>query len=259
VRSSLYRRGQGAAEEFGAHRGAYQERHLHRCDAFIRALLVFQVPETVDSITCERLVDRATNVVHKPRSNADALDAIHLHFAKTDGRALAWDVTLWFDHTKNYLVSKIRYEASGFAREEWVTRFGEPAAGVFFPERSEAISGSPEAPDGRATCELSNVKVNQQFSASHFELRYPPGVYLADSITRTRYQVDADGRQISKATAMDVGPPPPSIEESAGVGMTETVAEPWSWAQLLLPASFAILAIAAALGALKLWRRWRVA
>jgi hypothetical protein len=68
VRQSVVRETLGGQKVVGANRAAYAERYLTRCDAYIRGLLVLNVPGTIDYLPFERLLAKSTSVVKTKRT-----------------------------------------------------------------------------------------------------------------------------------------------------------------------------------------------
>jgi hypothetical protein len=234
-------------------------KHTNRLDVFNRGQLVLNIPGTIRNVPLEQVVDAAakTGTVQWISLGGAKVILLELFFEKAEGISTPWRVEFYLDPAVNYLVRKATYRTADARRDYVVVTFAEFPGGVFFPTRvNEQVSRDGE-PFASAVSEIKELEVNKPLPVGIFDLRFPQGVIVSDAIRREVYQVDSDGRQISKARKIGAKgplPPPPPVEAStrAAIG-TETLVEPQSWTRWILPFSLALLAIA---GLTVIGRRW---
>jgi len=160
-----------------------------------------------------------------------------------------------FDRRKNYLiteVSTIRTVANrNLSAKSRVTRFSEPAHGVYFPSHAVAEVFENDRLTYSQICEFTEIAVNKLFGEDVFALQFPSGCEVHDLIRGKKFVVDAGGRPIGEERSLTT-PPPPKGE----LGRTETREQPRSWTRWILPLSVFCLA-----ASLVVWgiRRWRLA
>lgn len=225
----------------GAGRDGYENRYLHRCDAWARGLLVLNVPGTINCLSFERLVEKSTRLKRAEWYTIDGnkLAMIELVIPQPNSPGDSWDVQFYFDPSVNYLVRKEVYRHGSYAREQEVVQFKECAPGLYFPER---VSGRSK--DSTSSTLLSEIRVNQPLPADIFNFRYPHGVYLSDGIKGVSYRTDPEGNPISAVTPHSRGPLPPRSEAEPATLGTETQEEPRSLTRWILPLALVILASA---------------
>lgn len=252
VRKLVHRKSDSAGKQLvGAGRDGYENRYLHRCDAWARGLLVLNVPGTINCLPFERLVEKATRLKRAEWKTVEGnkLAMIELVIPQANSPADSWDVQFYFDPNVNYLVRKEVYSLGSYVREQEVVQFKESAPGLFFPEQ---VSGRSK--DSTSSTLLSEIRVNQPLPAGVFNFRYPHGVYLSDGIKGVSYRVDIEGNPISAATPHARGPLPPRSDAESSTLRTETEEEPRSLTRWILPFALVILASA---GVVAVIRRWR--
>ncbi len=266
VSESVARRSLGGKAEVGAARNSFPNRYLGRCDAWVRGLLVLNMPQSVDHVPFEQLVAQATRLKRAERQTVDGkeMSVVQLLFDRIKERSTTWDVEIHFDPAVNYLVRKTIYTTAGangnVRREDEVVQFKEHAPGVFFPERLVGRSGSEGNYFFNHTSVISDVRINQPLPADIFRFRYPDGVLLTDSVRGAEYRVNSEGKRISPEVPLAGGVPPPSsgMAASSDAG-TETQEEPRSLTRWILPVSLGILVLAGVTAFLRHKRRARAA
>jgi len=157
---------------------------------------------------------------------------------------------IWLDPKYNYLVRRTVYDQpavkGGLAAvrtERVVTRFAEPVTGIFFPEEVQFTSAVNGKQDQSSTTVFSDIRINEPLPADVFDLPFPAGTEVDDSILGKRYKVDATGNPIGETIVPRRVAAPP-VQGSPGAVSTEEP-RPWSW--WVLPASIGILGWAAAM------------
>ncbi len=235
----------------GAARGGFANRYFPRCDAWIRGLLVLNVPNTAECVPFEQLVGRATRLRRAQRQNVNGkeLIVVQLFFERPKtGKGSSWNVEIDFDPAVNYLVRKTVYAYSNgkYQREDEVTQFKEYAPGLFFPELLVGRSGPEGKVDFSHTTVISGIRLNEPLPSDALRLRFPYGVYLTDSIRGVRYRVNQEGTPISPEEPIQSGrviPPPSPGEDPATDAKAETREEPRSVTRWILPVSLGILVV----------------
>jgi hypothetical protein len=204
---------------------------------------------------------RAANRIGKTeRRTVDGreLYAVQLYFDPKDAQGAPWLVEVSFDPQVNYLIRKFMRETRSGAKfkshgEEQVVKFAEVAPGLYFPER---IEGRDNLGDGQhittTTAVISDTKINQPLPEGIFQLRFPPGTYMADSLRKSSYRVDQDGNPISPEEHLIDEIPPPARNASASE--LDTREEPRSWSRWIAPTGVVIVAFGLILGAIRRWR-----
>lgn len=248
VRTSLVRTLEGGKEVVGASRAAFANRHLGRCDAWVRALFMLNIPGEIEYIPFEELAKKSKRLSSAKLKTIDhrELASITLEFDAREDSPATWVVEVQFDPQVNYLVRRVSYTATfkggKLYREDEVVEFKEFDPGIFFPVSARGRSG----PDGKTwdfnyTTTFSDVQVNQRLPDSIFHLRFPAGVTLADSIRRSSYRVDAEGNRISPETPdRGSGIIPPPVGNLDVEGGMESQEEPRALSKLILPVSLCL-------------------
>src|SRR5207248_11287010 len=179
IRDSIARKDLNGQELVTATKGSFASRYLHRGDAWVRGLLVVDVPEIGCSVPFEELRAQAAKVERVERLRADGREvvAVRLLFDPTHERQRKWEVEVHFDPSVNYLVRKVIHSRvgarSGFRRFEEVVQFKDCGGGVFFPERiiDRAETSNSSAANTKETV-ISHIQVNQPVPPSTFQLQY---------------------------------------------------------------------------------------
>jgi hypothetical protein len=196
---------------------------------------------------------------------------------KIDGRDLVY-VSLshdrarfewWFDPQVNYLVRKMAgelnaREAAGQKTEHVVSKFREAAPGIFFPERVERRFYKDGKQISLSIAAFTEIQVNPSLPQGIFELRFPPGIMVADQIQGKMFKTDDLGRAILPALDPKTGKPltlgtgemvPGAEGEDGSNRVTEE--EPRPWTRWLFPMSLGTLAVAGVLFVITKWRQPR--
>lgn len=249
IQKYVTRREIGGQPAARAGRDRFTHRHIKRCDPFVRGLLVLNLPNTIDCMPFEELVERATKFkkAKRERVNGKELIVVQLIFdtpKESKPTLPAWTVDIYFDPAVNYLIRQVIYTEQNYRREDEILEFKEHQPGLFFPEltagRSQVLPS--EAKYSEHKTKFSDIQINQPLSKDFFNFKYPHGVFLSDSIRGCEYRVDADGNQISQATPLGREPPPPGnagdVKHDFGA---ETQTEPRTLSHWILPISFGIL------------------
>jgi hypothetical protein len=232
-----------------AGRNSSPQKHSHRCDAWVRGLLVLHLPGSGYHLPFERLTEKASRLKKAEwrAVGGHKLAIIELNIPHPTEQGESYDLELYFDPSVNYLIRKEVLKSGNYVREHEVVQFKECAPGLFFPQR---INGRED--NGKSTTVLSDIHVNQALPADIFDFRYPAGVYLSDGIKGVSYRTDSEGNPISAITPHARGSPPPRSEP--GAIATETQEEPRSFTSWILPLALVILASAATLALVRRWR-----
>jgi hypothetical protein len=170
------------------------------------------------------------------------------------------DCEAWFDPQANYLVwrSVIKQTSPGLRvlAEHRVLRFKEVAPGLFFPEEVEQYDGAGGSLRAIRTASFTDIRVNQPLPRDVFHLPFPPGIVVIDVVQGKSYTMGADGKPTGPIKDLPQQPPsPPAAAEVEPLGAT--LEEPKSWTRWVLPASAAVLVLAAGLWAKRKWNALR--
>ncbi len=242
VRKSVIRRPSAGGPIVAAGRDGYENRNHHRCDAWVRGLLVLNVPGFTHSIPFEQFVEKASSLKRAAWKTVDGsrMAVIELVIPHRDQGRQPWDVEVYFDPGVNYLIRKDVRRQGSFVNEQEVVQFKECGPGLFFPER---ISG--RAADVKSSTVLSDIRVNQPLPADVFNFRYPHNIVLSDGIKGGSYRVDAAGNPLSALTPHSRSTPPPRGESvPTANSRTETQEEPRSLTIWIILLALVILASA---------------
>lgn len=221
--------------------------HIPRGDAFIRGLLILQVPGTSDCVPFEQFLARSKKGAEAKKVHLDSKEMIRVRAKFHEPDSEQWSVELWFDPSVNYLVRKKRYTSQdNYVLEDEVPEFQESGGGVFFPKKATGRSGSGGVFHHEHETTFSEIKLNHKLPDGIFKLQYPDGVYLRDNIRGVRYKVDSAGNRKSPEevlTSKKVAPPPPAPQEPRRF-QTASEEEPFRWEFMILPASMLLLCCA---------------
>lgn len=252
----------GSGKLVGAGRDQFENRYVARGDAFIRGLIVVNIPNTLRYVPFEEFLDQATKVLTTERKKISSEEVVIVRclFEKTNDQPVPWEVELHFDPSTNYLIRRVicsfRDQVGKFVRQDEVTHFKECAPGVFCPERVEGFAGYEGEPYFKHKTVISDIQVNQPVPDERFTMRFPGGVDFVDRIRGTYYRVDPGGNAISAETPLTKAIPPPSVEPGGKLTLgSESEDEPKSFVQWLLPTSVGILLLAGLFALLRRWRR----
>ena len=255
VRQSIVQRENNKTNLVAGNRDSLPGRYVHRGDAWVRGLLVLNLPESGRSVPFETFVDLASKVegVTKRTEQGREVLEVSLRFDPSNNRQRTWRVEIQFDPSLNYLVRKISHSIIGgpqFTRTEEVVQFKDCGQGIFFPEHIVGTSQTGEDNNGKSDSVLSDIRVNLPIGDEAFKLQFPKGTILTDSIRGTYYRVDADGTPLTKERELKARPSPSnsSDDSSQPVYVAETKEEPKPWFSSWLPwVSGALIVIGLAL------------
>jgi hypothetical protein len=248
VREAVSLRTLNGAQEGAASRSRLASRHSGRCEPWIRGLLVLNIPNTIDFIPFEQLVQAGRFRNAERRRDGDReMVLIELAFDPPDDKSsTTWVVEVYFDPNANYLIRKTVYQGSGtrttIRRIEEVLEFEEFASGLYFPKRIVGENSTDRGNHGKTTAVVSDIRLNQPVPESTFRLQYPNGIFMSDMIRGVRYRIDANGKAITKEEAIEKTLLPPGVSDSTG---TETQQEPRSLTRLILPIGLGVFALGA--------------
>jgi outer membrane lipoprotein-sorting protein len=254
VRQCLLTNSAGGTKAVAATRAGYASPHIHRCDAWLRGLLVISPPEDLSGLPLEQLASQSEGAPEVERKVVDGrpITALRLRFppSKQPARAADWTIEVHLDPATNLLIRKVIYTASTksgrFTRQEEVGQFKECAPGIYFPERVAGKSESGGKVTTTSETVFEDISINRPLPADTFVFRYPNGIHVTDSISNTSYRVDAAGNPTSKGVSLGTVPPVPSgLQESARGA--ETKEEPKPLTRWILPASGILVALGLAL------------
>ncbi len=227
----------------------------------MQGLLSINVPNTVECVPLDELIERATRVdkvIRQTSSGPEAVSA-QLFFQKHSPEERDWTIEVVFDSSVNYLIRRAIYSADDghYRRQQQVVQYKEVTPGLFFPEHVVGTSENNSVQESSLMADFSEIDVNTPLPPGVFQLRYPHGVYLTDAIRGYEYQVDAEGKQISKGKALAQGTQSPISEEERIVSAQEAKEEPQSNLRLILPVSLVLLLIGCSLLIRRGWRNRR--
>jgi len=112
IREGMTRASLGNKTGLGAGRQRFTNRYQPPCDAWMRGLLVLNLPNSTEYFPFEQLVERATRVGKVQKRSVDGKELIvaQLFFDRQEKHS-PWDVEIYFDSSVNYF-----YCASSFPR-----------------------------------------------------------------------------------------------------------------------------------------------
>jgi hypothetical protein len=257
IRSAVTRVKEEGGTTVSAVREVVPRRYLGRCDAFSKAFLVLNLPNTTESIPFEDLVDSASRFKSAKWEVNDGqrCAVIHLIFEPGNDRQKKWDVKIYFDPSVNYLVRRASYISSAnYHRDDQVTKFEECSPGIFFPVALAGRSGLDGKPNFTHRTQITEIKVNQPLPKDIFTFRWPNGVYLFDKVRGSSYRVNADGVAVSSEIPIEKIPviPPPAAGEEL---QQETTEEPRRAGWWILPVSGALVGVAVVVAFLRRFKR----
>lgn len=248
VRESLFRKSGADGRTVAAGRDSFGTRHIHRCDAWARGLLVVNKPESLQAFPFEQLCDIASRVkeCRKEVQGGKEYAVVTLQFDKSKDYSQNTELDIYFDKAVNYLISKVVQHPSSSRNmvvQEEVTRFGEVAPGIFFPTEtkgSTTIKGADYSSE--SSTQLTPKNVNVPILPAFFKMTFPQGIYMTDSIADTSYRIDQNGNKISSSAPLGKTAPPPAGTKYADVtAQGETTQERGSYLHLVPLAFLAVL------------------
>ncbi len=235
---------------------------LTDCDVWTRALLLQNLPDTVEYYPFEELVQKSSrSTTVQVTRDGRSMTVVRLRFSNTRPASTEWTVAVYLDPGTNYLVREMVYETvlkSGriLTRDYRVSEFTEPAPGLFFPARVECRSALAGKQWTTVATTFSEVRVNQPVPRDAFRLTFPDNVAVADNIRGEVYRVDTTGKQISPPEPLTRAAPPPILLSEGDVkstpSRTRTMEEPTPGYGWLVAGSLGTLAVA---GIIAAWRR----
>ncbi len=234
----------------GAFVTPYPQRHDG--DVWFLALIhltLVGVPQRPLSLT--ELLEAPHEVHQIKRVTEEGRELVYLDFSDDQSR-----FELWFDPATNYLIRKkvvhLRFHSAQWWRDV-VVRFKETAPAIYFPEHVVREQYYGDKLNLKTVIAFTDIQVNQSLPTGTFQLRFPHGVVVQDSIQGKYYRADAEGREIGpafdengKVMVFNQERPLPAGYPSDGP-FTSTPHEPGSWTAWILPASLTVLALAGAL------------
>src|SRR5439155_79810 len=99
----------------------------------------------------------------------------------------------WFDPRVNYLARKVITRVKQSVAEKTVQEFKEVKPGIFFPAVIRGSTQNAGKLDGRSTTTISKISINAELPADIFDLRFPPGIIVRDSLKNALFKADANG------------------------------------------------------------------
>lgn len=159
---------------------------------------------------------------------------------------------LWFDPRANYLKSRSvttakpgspRWPAgrSEVGSRTEVTRFAEPAPGVFFPAEVTKVQTMGGKFQYREVGQVTNIRINAPLPPDIFSLNHVPGDRVNDHLQGKTYTISPDGK--SQTNVRPVAPLTPPVGAPEVAELTETKAEPRSVTVWLLPLSAGLIGV----------------
>lgn len=233
--------------EYGASRISTLSSHMSNIDPWVRGLLSIPPPESPAGLKIEQLIEKCSNrdQMQVLKESNEGLLKIKMHFNELaiENRD-PWEMEVYFDPKVNYLISKVVYTRTGdnFKRTEETVAFKEVHLGVFFPEKTSTISESGGKVTHQGESVITSIKLNPELDSDFFKIQFPSGIFLADNLTKTYYQINEEGDPISKIRFQAKSPPSPRIEEDGIQPGMVTKSEPISWVYYILPGSLVVLA-----------------
>jgi|GEM_PF-4528348 hypothetical protein len=158
-------------------------------DCYVNMLLVLPAADS------RRPIDQFLDQVHKSRTvqrvREDGRDLVRVEVTSPSQPPVVWSFTAFFDPQVNYLARKLvvaRADRPMGQAVTVITRFAEPAPGLFFPVESrfeDTVNGKIES---ARTVSITGLNVNQPIPESVFTIKIPAGVRVHNRITNTTYQ-----------------------------------------------------------------------
>lgn len=171
----------------------------HYLDAWSYALF------TLDNLKIDEYF--AANRRHLSVTSA-SLGDVKCFVVTADPATSKYKMEFWIDPAVNHLVRAMYMVMDDGSRvEAEVITFREHQPGLFFPEqmaRRYRPGASAQAKGARPWDEQCTIKaeINCPIDDTVFRIRYPSGATFIDSMSRTAYTVDADGRRTGPVRAL---------------------------------------------------------
>lgn len=233
----------------GASRSKSESQYTPR-DALTLAIFAINIPMTIKNLPFEQYVEEAKQVlqVKKEMIHGKEMVMVSLLFEKVGNQVRRSTVDVYFDSSVNYLIRKVVFPN----RVVEVVQFKEFKQGIFFPERVEnrGLKGETVAPT-----QFSDIKINQPLPNDIFQLPYPFGLTVRDSLQGINYRVDSLGRPISAEISFITGKGGNSPKPGNPYQGMPTTQEPlFSIAYLVLPISVVLLLVGLIGMGIRSWR-----
>ncbi len=223
------------------------------------AMFVFTSPNH-EFHTFDALLTRVPSVRGAKRVTLEGRD-----YAYVEVKHEVCRLELWFDPSVNYLVKKViahidRPAGSKVKKQRLegiATGFKEVARGLYFPERVVVESFDDDVSVHRTEREFMAVKFNEPIPDEIFEVRYPPGAEISDTLSGRVVRADEQGR------LMEIPGPrgelargrPLETASSAGSKERQTESEPIPTSRWILPASLCLLFVVVLFSVVRLVRQ----
>jgi hypothetical protein len=227
---------------------------LGDCDVWDHALLLFQGPPPNSGLmTFDRLLETKTQVKKVDRQHENGRELIVVRLEHE------WAVlTIMFDPQLNWLVRKYTYativdKPETRTRSEFeVVQFRELASGMYFPVhikgRHLRVQSNRVMYTQQTT--LSDIRINHRIPDDTFHIPLPDGTVVEDLIQGKKYTVDGKGNPVGPMKDLaEMKTPSRHVTPRS-----QTLEEPKSITEWILPVSAVVLVVGLGLGA---YRRWK--
>ncbi len=211
---------------------------LSQCDVWALGLLTFSDPQN-GWVTLDELMNGEHKVNAVKRRTEGDREFIYIDLEQEKSR-----LEIWLDPHVNYLARKMyitNLKGVNTRGESEVIRFKEAEPGIYFPEKVETRAYYDNNLTGITTKTFTDIRINQPIRPDVFQLHYPSGIMVMDTIQGKLYTVDSEGRPVGEVKDLQHVQTPPL--RARANSQTATEFEPKSWTRWILPASLGVLAV----------------
>ncbi len=230
-------------KEYGAARRPATE-FLGMLDVWSEMLIDFAGPDG-GHYDLDRFLEFAKEPPLAGRERKDGYDCIRVTFSVISNMGNGFNITLWHDVTRNYLVRKLIVTSDNSSHSvSDVLEFAEPLPGLFVPTKCHTehfrVSERYQVKD----VTLSDIEVNKPIPKSVFQLpAIRAGTELFDSIQGTRYPIDENWRPIGPARPYRRMGFPSKSDSSGTEYHSQSTSEARSYSWWLIIGSLMFLAV----------------
>ncbi len=262
IRLSLVNQKYKDGSNLSASKQKVPKRYCDPCDVYTRTLMAIGPPGSFVALPLEEFQNEASGLekVFSTTNGNQTLTTLRFVFYAKEADDDDKRMDLVLDSTINNLVRKTIYyfggttpEKSLYWREEVVEKVLELRPGVLFPVE---IVGTENQGSKDQRASITELKIDQTFTPTTFELKLPHGISLSDEFLGSSYVVDTNGKAIGTTTFKHTTLEPKLTERMAS---QTPVAESPTEESSEMPNYFLYVAIALGVCAAGLYLRSRTA
>lgn len=137
------------------------------------------------------------------RVRLDGRDLYYLHAATPFRGGESVKFEIWVDPSVNYLIRKVSAVLVDMRWEIDVLKYVEAAPGIYFPKECIHHMYNKDKMQRRIEVSLDNLGLNKPLPQNTFDLHFPPGRPVVDSIRGVTYTASADEKPIGTPKRID--------------------------------------------------------